>query len=467
LEFIPESDKPPSAYLEILLKTLPVLFANNSIDLNLAVAVILVLLLVVASGLVSGSEVAYFSLTPNQLADLGKSETDKGEQILKQIKQPDYLLASILIANNLFNIGLVLCTNYLIFQLVDFNTFAKPALMEFVVNTIVIVPILVLFGEVFPKLYSTQYNVKIAKLMSTPLYWLGKFFSPLSYILIHSTKMVENRLMTKQGSFDFTELGTVIDLLVTDESTSKTQQMLKGIVEFANITVSQIQQARVNVIAIDQEEKFTDLLKTVRESNYSRIPIYKESIDDIIGIVYTKELLEYSHRGDDFDWSFLIKEQMLFVPESKKIDDMLDVFRENRLHMAVVVDEYGGTEGIVTLEDVVERVIGNIHDEYDEQTKKPKSLGDGCFEFDAKVLLIDLCKHYDIGFDTFDDERGESESIGGLLMEVEGGFPKIKQKIKVGNFTFTVLSRKTNKIEKVKVQYIPFQEEEQLLNKTA
>ncbi len=454
MENLPESsrDKPPSEPL--LASAFPVLMMGFSLDVNVTVALVASFFLLIASALVSGSEVAYFSISPKQLVELGKEKSSPAKKILALLKKPDFLLATILVANNLFNIGLVLCTSYLMNQLIDFSQFSRPNLMEFVINSATIVPILVLFGEVFPKIYATRYNLKLAKLMSVPLHWMDRLFAPLSFVLVNSTQLIQNRMRKKKEDVDFKEIGEVIDLLVTDEKTGKTQQMLKGIVEFANITVSQIQQARVNVLAIEKGESFEELQKLVKTSSYSRIPVYEGDLDKILGIVYAKELLGCADMGANFDWSPLIKENVVFVPESKKIDDMLKVFKETRQHMAFVVDEYGGTAGIVTLEDVVERVVGDIQDEYDRHAIRPTRLKDGSYSFDANVPLIDLCKHFGVDFDTFDEVRGESESIGGLLLEIEGGFPEVNRQINCNDFIFTVLNKSENRIEKVKVRYL-------------
>ena len=458
-----ESEKPPSSSV-VLSKTIGVLcffpvlmspsVAFNSV--NVSIALVAVVLLIIASGLVSGSEVAYFSLAPEQVAKLGKEKNKQSDRILQLLKKPNYLLATILVANNLFNIGLILCNSYLLSQIFnDFKGFARPELSETLINFAVILPILVLFGEVLPKIYATRFNMKLAKFMSRPFSIMKPMFYPISSVLVNSTAIIEKRLNKKNEDVDFKEIGAVIDLLIKDEKTAATQEMLKGVVEFANITVSQISQARVNVEAIEKGEPFSALLHKAQNSGYSRIPVYEGDLDNIIGVCYVKELLAYSDKKANFDWSSLIKDKMLFVPESKKIEDMLKEFKESRLHMAVVVDEYGGTVGIVTLEDVIERVVGDITDEYEDLENKPKPLSDGSYAFDATVLLIDLCKHFEIDFDTFDEMRGDSESIGGLLLEIKGGFPEVNEAIRCGDFVFTILDRSDSRIEKIKVLWLP------------
>ncbi len=456
------SDKPPGeplvySYGLSALGGMPFLFLHGATSFNTSIVFILVIFLIAASAVVSGSEVAYFSISPRQLSGLSNDDSANSKRIMKLLGKPDYLLADILIANNLFNIGLILSFDYLIRNLVDFSSFSNTwmsyLINEYTVNLVLITSILVIFGEVLPKIYATRYNVKLASFMSGPLTVLSKVFYPFSHVLANSLKLIQGRMKTNKKDMDFKEIGNVIDLMVEDEKTGRTQKMLKGIVEFANITVSQIQQPRVKVIAIDKTADFTELLSLARESAYSRIPIIDGDLDHIVGIVYTKELIKAADMPPDYDWSSFIREGLLIVPESKKIDDMLKEFKKTRQHMAFVVDEYGGTVGIVTLEDVVERVVGDIQDEHDSNLLRPVRLSDGTFSFNASDLIIDLCKHFEVGFDTFDEKRGDSDSIGGLLLEIVGGFPEINDEIECDDFVFTVLSKTKTHLDKIKVSY--------------
>ncbi len=430
------------------------LLSFSSLNIGILIAILAIILLIFASALISGSEVAYFSLNPKQLKELKEEKTPKADRILELLKKPDYLLATILIGNNLFNIALILCSNYVVDELMDFKAYPW---VETLVKVGLITAILVLFGEILPKLYASRYNKKLAYATALPIKGMSKIFAPIAHFLVNSTQFIERRARKNNSDLDMKEIGAVIDL-VAENSPNKghnkeQMDMLKGIMEFHNISVAQIQKARVNVKAVDKESSFGELLELVEGYSYSRLPVYEEDLDHIKGVVYAKDLLAYLHEGRDFDWHHLIKDNLLFVPENKKVDDMLQEFKERKVHLAVVVDEYGGTTGIVTLEDVLERVVGEIQDEYDESQLKPTKISDGIYTFGAETLLVDLCKFYKIELNTFDKVRGESGSLGGLLLEIQGRFPDLHEDIEFEDFTFAVTQKTTNRIEKVKVTY--------------
>ena len=445
-----EGDKPPNPLPEPTYRALFLLFSIPTFDWSILIAILFILFLVVGSALISGSEVAYFSMTPNQLKELAEEKTPAAGRILELLKQPDYLLGTILIGNNLFNIALILSTNYFVDKMYDFSLSADW--VEPLVKVGLITAMLVLFGEVLPKLYANRFNKKLAYLTSLPITLMSRLFYPAAHVLVNSTQFIEKKVRKSNSDLDLKEIGQVIDL-VADDSDKGQMDMLKGIMEFSNISVAQIQKARVNMIAVDQETNFTQLMDMVIGSSYSRLPVYEDDLDNIKGIIYAKDLLEHMDKPKDFNWRPLIKSRLLFVPENKKVDDMLQKFKEERIHLAVVVDEYGGTTGIVTLEDVLERVVGEIQDEYDENQIQPTKLEEGVYAFDAETLLVDVCKFYKIDLDTFDKVRGESGSLGGLLLEIAGRFPDLNEEIEQGDFMFKVTKKQKNRIEKIKVTY--------------
>lgn len=419
------------------------------LDWSFFFALIAILICLVASALISGSEIAFFSFTPQQLDDLKNEENKRGKVILSLLQKPDYLLATILIANNLFNIALILFANFAMGKVIDFGNY--PSWVEFLINTLLITSALVLFGEVLPKIYATRFNLKFAKLMVLPIGIMRRIFRPMSTVLIKSTKLIENRTKKETSEEDLKELGEAINLVVNEETPEDQANILKGLAEFANISASQIQQPRVNVVAIDITTTFDEVLKIILDSNYSRIPVYEGDIDKIVGLLYTKDLLEHNNRGERFQWQKKIRDKLLFIPESKKLDDLLKEFKQKRVHMAVIVDEYGGTEGIVTLEDLVERVVGEIHNDTNDLSVEPEQVDEHTHIFEADTLLIDVCQFYKIDYDSFKEYQGESESLGGLLLELAEGFPELKEDFRCNDFMFKALKREKNRITEVQV----------------
>jgi gliding motility-associated protein GldE len=409
----------------------------------------------------SGSEVAYFSLTHDQLAQLeDHGLTVKEKRILKLVDQPGYLLATILIANNLFNIAIIMTTNYLCNKIFKFSEFyfLSAESVNFVVTVVVITFILVLFGEVLPKVYATNRNLELSKFTSGPLSFFRTFFNPISAFLVGSTKIIENRLQSNNAGtteLNIEEIDKAIELVSGDEESAKDDiAMLKGIVKFGNISVKQIMKARVDVVAVEENSNYQDLCDLVIASGHSRIPVYRENFDEIIGLVYAKDLIEYINKGPDFDWGELIR-PAYFVPEMKKIDDLLQEFKRQRMHMAIVVDEYGGTSGLVTLEDILEEIVGEITDEFDKENEiKFEQIDESSYCFEGKTPLRDICKILELPVDTFEEMSGESDSLAGLILEVEGDFPVNNVGLRHGNFIFTVLEQEDNRIEKVKIDLL-------------
>jgi putative hemolysin len=324
-------------------------------------------------------------------------------------------------------------------------------LFDFIVNVIIVTFFLVLFGEAIPKVYATHNKLPIARSVSGLFTFLNKLLSPINYLLVNSTAVIEKRIKRHNAEIDIDEINKAIDITVDNKASKNDVKMLKGIVHFGNITVRQVMRPRMDVAAADVEWDFLKLISFVKENGYSRLPVFKESIDNIQGVLYIKDLLEHIHQGKDFQWQKLIREA-LHTPETKKIDDLLREFQETRKHLAIVVDEFGGTSGIVTLEDIVEEVIGDINDESDESADSQlRKNPDGSYIVEGIMQLGDLAKGLELENDYFEEAKGDAETVGGLVVELFGRIPKVGEEVVLHNFKFKVLSFKKNRIEKLKI----------------
>lgn len=413
-------------------------------------ALIGILVLITASALISASEVAYFSITSKDIDDITEDDDDTAsKRVVDLLNRPRYLLSTILILNNLVNVGITIISYFIFKSIIDFGVYP---LLGFIINVIGVTFFIVIFGEAIPKTYATRHQVKVAYFMSLPLYLARQLFWPISYLLVSSTGIIEKRLRkTKNADVNLEELEHAIDLTANKESSSEEINMLKGIVKFSNISVKQIMRARVDVFAVDRELSFKELLAKVRESGYSRIPVYNETIDNIIGVLYTKDLLGHLEQ-ETYHWQELLR-QPNFVPETKKINDLLKDIQSNRSHLSVVVDEYGGVSGIITLEDILEEVIGDINDEYDDATPELfyKKIDPYNFIFEGKTMMKDVCDALDVREEIFEEIRGESDSLGGLILELAGKFPQRHDEFYFEQFVFKVLEVNRNRIQKIKV----------------
>ena len=440
-------DQPPSNLNSLILLSA---FIAEGATVDLVLYILAIIFLLLLSALISGSEVAFFSLTANELKELKDEGTNASQRALDMLLKPRYLLATILIGNNLVNVAIVVISYFI------FNEFLviENEIVEILLNLVGLTFILVVYGEVTPKIYATKFNVQLAKFMSFPLFFLRTIFKyPIGFLLVRFSGLIEKRLnRNSNGDIDKDELEKAIDLATGTKADAKEIGMLKGIVKFGNINVRQIMHARVDVFAIDKTTPYTKLLPMVEQAGFSRIPVYEESIDQIIGVLYVKDLLDHLDKGDDFKWHEEILRPPFFVPESKKIDDLLKEIQDNGVHLAVVVDEYGGTEGIITLEDIMEEIIGEIKDEYDEEKEIDyKKIDNLNYEFEGKTLLNDIIKVLKLKDEEFDDVKGESESLAGLVLEIAGRIPKAGESIEHDYFKFTVLSVNNNRIERVKI----------------
>ncbi len=414
---------------------------------------VVLLLMLAASGLISGSETAFFSFQPADLDRLKKKHGRRGQKVLALRSKPKELLATILISNNFINVGIVVISTYLTTLMFDLKS--HPAL-TFLVQIVVVTSFLLIFGEILPKIYANKRPVTFALLMADTIALLMWFFKPLSLLLVKSTAIIDKKMMAKKSTVSMSELSEAIDMTVDDSTPEEEKKILKGIATFGEKEASEVMRSRVDVTALDREAPFKVVIKTVTESGYSRIPVYHESLDQVEGLLYIKDLLPFIDGPEEMDWTNLIR-PAFYVPENKKINDLLQEFREKKIHMAIVVDEYGGTSGIITLEDILEEIVGEISDEFDvtEETFHYKKLNNNTYLFDAKTLLNDLCKILEISDDTFDEARGESDSLGGLILELEGKIPARGEKINYGRFTFEITDADERKINKVKVTVKP------------
>lgn len=429
-------------------------------------------ILIICSALISGSEVAYFSLGPNEIKDLKEEKTKKSEQILNLKSKSEHLLATILIANNFINIAIVIVTDYMLKIIFSDGTFTRWAtslesqfgwlsvssyvnVVSFLITILLVTFMLVLFGEVTPKIYANVNKVGFAKTMSAPLTLLIKMLRPMSSLMVNSTRTIENRLAKRTSNTAETkeELDKAIDLTVSQEnSTEEETDILKGIIKFNDVAVKQIMKSRVDVVALDIESDYDMIMETIKQSGYSRIPVIKEDFDNIEGILYIKDLIDHSDEASDYHWQQHIRDNVLYVPEAKKINDLLKLFQQKRMHLGVVVDEYGGGAGIVTLEDVMEEVLGDMTDEFDEQeTADYIKINDHNYIFEGKTMLNDVCKIVGVETEEFDKVRGDADSLAGIVLELMGQIPKIDQEVEFDRFRFKIISASKKRVEKIKI----------------
>ena len=420
---------------------------------TLLISIGVIILLLLCSALISGSEAAFFSLSRKEVEEL-QSENAGDERGRKRARnvanllvEPPFLLSTILVANNFINIGIVIVSGYLLESIVNTGTDWGDFLISVVMATF----LLVLFGEVVPKVYTARNASEFAMRMARPLSLLGRLLHPLNLVLVTSTRFIENRMAKidrEQASPE--EFDRAIELATDEETTEQDKKILKGIVQFGSISATQIMTAHTDMTSVEYGTALGDLVQRARESGYSRIPVWREDKNNIVGIFYTKDLLAYLDDSvKDFDWNKV--HEAYFVPETKKIDDLLREFQERRSHMAIVVDEYGGTSGLVTLEDIMEEVIGEIQDEFDEQEVDFRKIDDYNYVFAGRVQLGDVCKVLGMRTDVFDEIRGESDTLAGLILELMGKIPAANEQVLQDEFRFTILEVSRSRIEKVKI----------------
>lgn len=410
------------------------------------IAGILACLLLIVSGFASGSEIAFFSLSPNDINELEERKNERDGKILRLREDSERTLATILITNNLVNVTIIMLCNYFFEHAVSFG---NAAWLHFLCITVLLTFLLLLFGEILPKVYCGQQPLAFCRTAVNGILFFWKLFYPFSSVLLRSGFIAGKVLQKENHVLSIGDLEQALEL--TDKNDLKDEQrMLEGIVRFGDETAKEIMTSRQDVIDLDFRSTFSEVLKCIVDNNYSRIPVYQDNIDNIRGILYIKDLLPHLNKPATFRWQSLIRAPY-FVPETKKIDDLLREFQENKVHIAVVVDEFGGTSGIVTLEDILEEIVGEINDEYDEDEKSYVRVNSNTYIFDGKTLLSDFYKILHLDDETFVDVEGDADTLAGLLLEIKGEFPALHEKIGFRNFTFEVMEMDERRIVKIKV----------------
>ena len=436
---LPEDDPEPG--LALILQ-----FAEVSTPSILIHSVAFVLL-ILSSALISGAEVAFFSLAEHQLTDFEQDKRASGNAVIKLLSRRRYLLATILIMNNLVNVAIVTLSTFFTWSLVGTgHTESKLVLTLSLIVTLVIL----LFGEVIPKQFANQHNVKFARATAVALLFFERLFRPISFILILATTVIERNVKKTRQEITVDELNQALKITTGEDTSEEEKDLLKGIVNFGTLTVKQVMKSRMDITAADVELNFHELMDKINKCGFSRIPVYNETIDKIEGILYIKDLIAHIEKDENFSWQTLLRPGF-FVPENKKVDSLLKDFQENRVHMAIIVDEYGGTCGLITMEDIIEEIVGEINDEFDDDAIAYNKLDNSTYVFEGKTSLNDFCKILDIEPGIFDKVKGESESLGGLLLELNAKLPRAGEKIAFEHFLFTIVAVDTRRIKRVRV----------------
>ena len=411
------------------------------------IAVFLAAILLLVSGFVSGSEIAFFNLSPTDLAELDESKTLRDNEIQMLRDDSERTLATILITNNFVNVTIIMLCNYVFATVVHFGE--RAYWLQFLCITVLLTFLLLLFGEIMPKVYSRQNSLVFCRRTVNGILFLRKLFWPLETILLRSGILAEKVVQKENHVLSVDDLEQALEL--TDKNDIKAEQkMLQGIIRFGDETAKEVMTSRQDVIDLDIKSNFTDVLRCIVENNYSRIPVYQDNTDNIRGVLYIKDVLPHLSKTANFRWQSLIRPPY-FVPETKKIDDLLREFQENKVHIAIVVDEFGGTSGIVTLEDILEEIVGEINDEYDDEEKTYSKLNYNTYIFEGKTLLSDFCKILNINDDEFSEVEGDADTVAGLLLELKGEFPSMHEKLEYRNYTFEVMGIEERRISRVKV----------------
>ena len=423
-------------------------FTEQPISAIIGLAVLVLLL--IASALISSSETAFFSLQPADIDEL-ESRTDvKSKLVLKLRETPKTLLATILIVNNFVNVTITLLSTYIMTLLFDMVNYPVAA---FLLEVVIVTSLILIVGEITPKIYAGKRPVKVARFMARPLRFLIGFFKPLSKPLVNSTSFMDKHLEKKKGDISMEDLSTAVDIATEESTPLDEKQMLKGIASFSEKEVSSVMIPRVDIIGVEKNMEFTEMLAIVIKSGFSRIPVYDETMDKVSGILYVKDLLPYLD-AQSYEWQKLIR-PAFFVPENRKINDLFQDFREKKIHIAIVVDEYGGTSGLITMEDVIEEIVGEINDEFDETNKEEHytKLDDGSYLFKAQTSIVDFCKVFGVDENYFEPMQGDADTLAGLILEIEGRIPEIGFKFNFEKFNMEITDADTKRIKEVKVVF--------------
>lgn len=440
-----------STTLALFIPVIGVVIHSFSISILFAILAIVVLLVLIA--FVSAAESAFFSLSPNEMEELKSSDTTTDEKILDLINAPKRLLATLLISVNFLSIAIVILNSAFVFGADALFDFTDSPTLGFVVQVVLITFLILLVGEVTPKIYATQNSLSATRALVYFVNVLQRIFYPISSFLIFSTSLLDKVIKPQTHNISIDELSQALDLTKDDEMPEEDHKILQGIVKFGNIEVQQIMKSRMDVAAFDYDTSYTKLLQSITNSGFSRLPIYKGTLDNIAGVLYTKDLLQSINKGDDFNWRTIIRPPF-YVPENKKIDDLLREFQSKKTHLAVVVDEYGGTSGIVTLEDVIEEIVGEINDEFDDDDLTYSKLDSNNFVFEGKAHLNDVFRIIEADDDEFEDAKEKADTLAGLIIEIEGRIPTKNEKINFKNLVFTIESADNRRIKRVKITVV-------------
>ncbi|WP_412986940.1 gliding motility-associated protein GldE [Pontimicrobium sp. IMCC45349] len=419
----------------------------TTIDMSIVSGFVLLFILLICSALISGAEVALFSLTQKDLDDVQESNSKPMHIVAKLLERPKKLLATILVANNFINIAIVILFAYLggfVFESIE-----SPVL-KFVIEVVVITFLILLFGEILPKVYASRNNIKFSKFMAYPLKVLDVVFAPISLPMQSITHAIHNKLGKQKSNLSVDQLSQALELTSEEDTTKEEHKILQGIVSFGNTDTKQVMRPRIDIFAVEHTAKYSDIIPDIIKNGYSRIPVYQDNVDNVVGVLYVKDLLPYLGRKQ-FEWTTLLREPF-FVPENKKLDDLMQEFQEKKVHLAVVVDEYGGTSGLVSLEDVIEEIVGDISDEFDDDDLIYSKLDDNNYVFEGKTTLKDFYRVIKLEEEAiFEDHKGEAETIAGFVLEISGSFPKLNSKINFKNYVFTIEGLDKKRIKQVKI----------------
>ena len=416
---------------------------------NAVIGLVVLCLLLVASALISSSETSFFSLKPADIDNLESRTDGKSQTVLRLRENPKMLLATILIGNNFVNVTITLLATYIVSEMFDMVNHPVAA---FVMEVIVITSLVLIIGEITPKVLAAKRPVKFSRFMARPLQVLMAIFSPLSKLLVRSTSFMDKHLEKKKAEISMDDLTTAVDIATEASTPLEEKNMLKGIATFTEKEVSSVMKPRIDIVAVEQSVEFREMLEAVIQSGFSRIPVYEESLDKVSGILYVKDLLPYLD-AQTFEWRMLLR-PAFFVPENRKINDLFQDFREKKIHIAIVVDEYGGTSGLITMEDVIEEIVGEINDEFDNVKKEQHytKIDDNTYLFKAQTSIVDFCKVFNLNEDYFEEWRGEADTLAGLVLEIKGRIPEVGFSFNVEKFNFEITEADSRKIIQIKVK---------------
>lgn len=412
---------------------------------NLIFGTVSICILLFCTAMIAAAEVALFSLTQKNLADLASHNPSKHSVISQLLSKPKKLLATILVANNFLHISIVILFSFSLDEV--FSTITSP-LIKFIVEVILVTFLILLFGEVLPKIYASRNNIKFASFIAYPLVFLDKLLSPISFPMRSFTLFIQEKLGKQKTNFSVDQLSQALELTSTEDTTQEEQKLLEGIVSFGNTDTKQVMSPRIDLFALDIEETFAEIFPKIIEKGYSRIPVYEDNIDHIVGVLFIKDLIPHINKKE-YDWKTLLREPF-FIPENKKLDDLLKDFQSMKSHLAIVVDEYGGTSGIVSLEDVIEEIVGDISDEFDDENINYTQIDEKNYLFEGKINLKDFYRIIDVDEDLFEIRKGEAETLAGFILEILGNFPKKGQKIQFENCLFTIEVVEKKRVKQIK-----------------